>query len=1842
VAEIWLKISTHVGVSGAAFSEFVARCQLALGYPEPPGSGPDSLDWRQYKKQFDKLHKAIATWITNGPDEQFIPRDFLFSAIGVAPSRSGLIQTFPQPAIPYERNGTAANKVRRVIESATGGYIAIVGPAGVGKSTLVQDLLTSARHPFFIAYYAFLPNTDGNRDRGEALTFFQDAIGRLDGFSRHRHSIGISDVAQGREALRQHMSKASERYAATGQKTILLIDGLDHVSREVGLQSPLLYELPRPDEVPAGFLIILSCQPQALTPGTVVPAVGQAVLAAGRRVEVSGLARSEVHTIVSKLGKATTGADRDKLYEASLGNPLILTYLLTEFQRTPHTTVLEAIKAVGHYTGHLEEYYSDALAVPLQDGATRRLLGLLCRAAPTIPVAWLKEWPESVQIEDIYERVIAPFVRVDDGCLHFIHDSLIGFLKTQTRSKLPEGDQLAEERRFHSILADRCSDRLCSDPLGRAQVFHLLRAGKKDELLNILSSDWLREAVREFLPYELVRPILLSGFEAAWASGAIAHVPRLTLLDYELDQRSSRTEGGRLADTFLELDEPDLAIAQVRAVGRLLVGDAAALAFADNLWRYADDRDRPHLKATAQMLYLQAKPISLIYQSEPIDVLRDEPALQAWASAAPLFESPGSILADVQRLRFADSRTHEDVDSTPIKASLLYRVLVTLLYLGAEIAQCQLLLDAIALLRQPTWAFAAVLRVARANPAHFSLHDLQTAYYEAKPNDDMRLAYASWLFANGHRDEAKDIAGRLAHVRFDATRNVHSLGLSDVSYTVDLRCLQELLGLPEGPVPSVNSEGEEGYGRLEHTARLLGILRATAKSGRPIQDLHATLRSLLLFRNIPLAYAGVDWSGDFILNQSRGEIDSQIMRLATAVGVKGVGALRDVLLDLMHGSAGAQFAGHHRRAWALRLYHEGVLSKAEAVSLGLSSTLETSDSDPTGRQDACFEIAKFLHSLGEQAESRKWRRRAGDVSAGAGSHKDYHMAELAAWLDRSVMTARPEELQLLDHFARAVEVAGGAGSCDAAAQELRLVLRLDPVRAAEFAIELVDRGVLNLSDALEALVIGGAATGASAKLLSAIYCELHALIGPGDTSAAAVATLRRYAIADRAAAALEIMAAARTNSLPSHRAEVGRALRDELLAAGLDEPALTAGLKAGQHDSAMKHSLYRLANGEVETTIQVAARLSDHSSPGDWNPNPTENPEFDWWQAVKKATIQSPAHLDDLLATFRPPHYRAVEELALRSQQLLHIGERVAAQRLARQAIDAARAGSWHRWLDGAQKRIAYGAAKVIDGVESVKEARVQFGNDLAAGELSSSWLLSDIFETFDFLEIGWPADAARDAIADYLRQVLGANQEVSPYASLAGPSRAGSADLALCRFITHLLAFPVVDIGLAARRALARCAAEDGTAVSSLLLGERCWDAVQLEHLLAAVHVGMRNRNAALKTLRACISGFDTCESVAVRAVARRICHGQGWPWKEVRNQPTGPVIVLPKSLARGASDAESGVLVGADVLLAFRLYRAVLAPLEEAGIDREEIEAEFYRAFQRVNEDYRWKQNDRLQRWIRMALARHWLNPRAIVGREAAMRVIGRLALSGRVPEDAESAYDVLLPIYDSAVESLRPRDRPVELRAMDWDVMRGQQNGWLKGENADDWSFYPDSVDGLHIIGERTLFIRPDWEWPREERRRGVMVGSQDSGQTPQILESGRALTYERYLRGDGQEPDQVIVLNSERQLVGPACRWAAFGANFARRLGWEPSRHEPFTWVARSGEAMVKSLCWKDGWTGLEPPRFESLGEGWLVLATEQALHALRDAASKMEVHLWVERHSHGRAPYAGQWHLSKAL
>lgn len=1636
------------------------------------------------------------------------------------------------------------------------------------------------------------------------------------------------------------MESANQRYVLQGHKTIVLIDGLDHVMREVDLQASVLRELPPPNEIPEGFVIVLSGQPQAFLADVIPAAVAASIAEQTRRVEVSGLSRPEAHTLLARLSKPTTGEERDAIYESSLGNPLILTYIVALFERTADTSVSDAIQLAGHYQGRIDQYYQERLSVPLQSSQTRTILGLLCRAAPTLPTSWLSSWPEKDAIEDVYARVLAPFVRVDDGQLIFIHDSLIAFLKVETRSRLPGSDPAADERRFYSVLADRSEGRSSLDAVGRARVGYLVRAARHSDVLAQLSSDWLRPAVHGFLPYDHLHPLVLAGYTAAVAVEAWSDILRLLLLSYELDQRTSRLDPARFADVLLDLDEPLLALLQIRSSGRLLVSAKAALEFAGRLWRYAQRHGRSALRVEARALYLQAKPISSIYTGEPIETAHHSEAfqeVQAWSDVAAFFEPPTVVADEIRRLVFTSRGAGYGSEMATAKAGLLFRALDSALGTGCDLSGCQAFIEGFQALGLDTWRFAALLLVAESRPSQISTDSLRAAYSQALPNDDLTLAYAWFLTRYGDKTEAKGLVRRLSHIRFQAHRESHSWSYSDITYTIRLRWLQEVLGVAEGPVPPAADEREEAYARLEQVARTLGYLRAAAAKGHVTGDRPALFRSLLLFHNKVVHFSISRPHHDFVLQTSRNAIYEQVGDLAKAMGAAGLKAFQDIVVDLTTGPGATQFSPQQRRQFARLFHREGTMSTEEAVAMGLSSTEDASDDDPTQRQEACFEIAKFLHSVGDEAGAHRWRQRASEVSAGAGSHKDHHMSYVGEWLARSIARIDSRQLYVLDQFARAVEVAGGRGGADGAAKVLQLLVRLSPARAPRLAVNYLDRKVLNVSEVLRALIGGGIDAQAHPELLCAIYGELLSLIAPDDTSKTAAAILRSFPHEQQKGVAMRLMQYVRTNTLPSHRAPVARALQDALGVQGIEGAALTEGLEAGRDDSSRKRSLYRRAAGEVETHRQVAERLSEKDRPDTWNPNPEENTEFDWWAAIKMATLSDEQHFDSLVARFPPPDYREVDVLVQKAEILMRSGDRRTARELVERALARSRDGSWIYWLDGAQKLIAFRTLMRIDHAGAVRRAREQFFGDLSSGKLSAFYLLDDIGGILELLEIEWPADAVVTAVSDYLEQVTAASPQAQPYEALAGTVVPWSPEQALCRFVADLLGFPVVDVGVAARRALARYVSVDGKGFVDLLAAPPWWNAIQLEHLLAVVQVA--SPCPAIGRLRAWVEGLNRSESLAVRSVAKRIVDGYGWTWKDIRNEPVQPVIVLA---SEPIPRRDAGLLLGGDVAVGWDLHQVLIQLLERAGLDTRELWSEFDSVYRTLARDFPWADDHRLQRWMTLLLARVWLHPRAIIGREAAMRVFGKSSLSGRVPPGAEDAYDDFYPIYDSRLELHEPIERPQELRGMEWRITGGEGSAWLSGTGADSWSSYPQSIEGLSIIGERTWIVRPEWEWPREERYRGMVVGCVPGVYDQRVLSSAFELTYEMYVAGRGQDNRQLIVTNAEHQMVGPAYRWTAINANFARALGWHLSDAVPFQWLDEAGSVMVESKFWKDGWIWLEPPRFESLGEGWFVTATKGAIEQIRTLAPESVIHLWVERHSHGDRPYEGKWHLSIPL
>jgi hypothetical protein len=1831
----WRTVASRLGMTTAALADFVASCRLVLNHQQPPARGNGSIDDLRHLQQFQALHQAIATWLTDNPTSEFVPRDALESAIDYRSQRSRLSQRFQRTEIPYEENRIAAQRLDDLVQRTRGGYLGVVGEAGIGKSTLVDGVLRAVPSADFVPYFAFLPNVAGNKDRGEALTFFQDVVERLDRLLSGRRSLGISDLTQGRDALRHHIAAAHDRYRASGRRIVLLIDGLDHVAREVGLQFSVLHELPPPQEVLDGFLIILSAQPQGLGPTAIHPLVAAVVAKQDRRLEVRGLSRPEVSAIVGRISKTTTGEERIRLADECRGNPLILTYLLKEFQRSPETSVEDAVTKVGHYDGPIDDYYRRALTAPLDSAESRHVLALLCRAAPWIPTSWIRTWPERHRVLDACNGFLAPFIRNDDGQINFIHDSLISFLKVSTRSALADE---SEERELHGALADRCVATRCEDQIGRARVFHLLKANRPLEVLQVLSSAWLRAGVAAFLPFAAIDSLLSAGFQAAWATPDVGEVLRLVLLYHELAGRASREEAGVLASTLLALDKPDLALAHVRTNGRMLVKEHAALKFSLELARYGRANSLRNIEAQAESLFRQAEPVQLLHGYEALDIERDRDSLdavRAWASTSPLFDTPEAIATRIATLGLVVPK-YARSDESGVRGSLLYGALLTALETVPSTAAVQPLLSGLARCSN-AWRLAGLLECARRFPTEVSSSDLHDAYREGGPNGDLQLIYADILQRRGLVAEARSVVGGLEHERFDAVSDHHSFGLTNVRFAVELRRLQSLLELPEGTLPSAVTYRDTASAHVAATARRIGVLFAEASAGR-FPDMRATFRSLLLFHNDS---PEGDYHDKYVVRVSRNEIEGEIVAVAEAMGRRGLEALRDVYLELVEGPASNQFSSLSRRLFAVTFVDHGVISDADGIRLGMSSLAGIGDSDPAERREVCLDAAVFLHRFARDADVHEWLHRASDVSAGAGSHKDYHMADLATWLQPSLQgSGREEGLALLRQFAAAVEVAGGAGQSRAAASLLRVMLRDAPLRASVMAAELVNRDVLSVSEMLNAAVAGAAEAGASPQLLQHVYTELCALIDTSRTPATAGLVLQRFAPSERAAAAASIMAAARTNALSEDRRFIARSLKGALPTIDATDPAWATSLPSSRDESSWESSLYKMPDGSTRTIEQVAAWLGDPSLEP-WNPNPGDNTHFDWWNAIRVATIRDRAHMEAIERAFPAPAYRRAETFAWHSRCLAAFGQRGLALEACERALVAAKEGTWHRWLDGAPKITALRALKQFGTAEAIQRGRALFGNDLAAGRINVTYVLSEIDVILDLLDLEWPGRAVRVALDDYLSQVLYASRPTEPYNSIRDDptlDEAVSANRAVCRILVGLLAFPVADIGGGARRALARYLAGGGSFTDITDLLARC-DSVQLEHMLIAIHCAAVQ--GALR-LPSCppLQELNGHRSLAVRTVARRICEHQGWPWKTITEERAPTIVLVGEPAPDDPADLRSSL--DPSVGQAYLLHRQLFRPLQRAGLDDQHLWSEFFRKFEEIGRTYSWKDEVLLELWVRKSNARTFLRPAGILGREAAMRVLGEQALAGVGASNAEVVYDLLRPLYDVALELWNPMERPSQLSCLDWSSGSTDGEDWRAGNRMNTWGHYPDAIGNFRILGEVTTLTRAEWTYATEIRWRGVLSGSSASDADHSAIESPRELTHSEYLRGLGERGDQLCFYNSSQQLEGPMYSWIAFSANWARRLGWHPTPGAPLAWCSATGQPRVQPIYWRDGWTRFSAPHFEAAGEGWLLVASNDALNEIRAAIPNAQEHLWVRRSAVGSNQFETRAHLSRAV
>ena len=470
------------------------------------------------------------------------------------------VHEFPVNLDTYAPLVDAIDELNTILRVYDRGYLAVTGPPGSGKSTLLSQTLTGTPDRV-VRYYAYVPGTGPTKTRLTATSFVHDLVLLLNrqGLDTHERQLTSGDLDENRRQLFEQLDAASEEFAQSGRRTILIVDGLDHVDREYNGHDGLLDELPKPSELPEGILFIVGSRtlaplrPEAteqveerkavvdLGDHRLSPAV---VLDICRRTPITANLAPEIHQRVAEL---------------SGGHPLALGYLLNRLRDADGAPAAEVLEGVPAYSGDVAELYRAAWSEIEEDDDIIEILSICSRLRIGFTTEWLASWASSRAVGTFRRKLRYLFRRHHDGW-RFFHDSFRQFAADRTAIGDDGSGDADADAAAHRRAAEICAG---TDDfvIAAEEMYHRHHGRNDDTVLNLAQQATFREQYRRLRSPGLIRDDVTLALDVAAARADVQAILRLVLALTEVNERAEALATVDVPTLFHEAGLVDEAIA---------------------------------------------------------------------------------------------------------------------------------------------------------------------------------------------------------------------------------------------------------------------------------------------------------------------------------------------------------------------------------------------------------------------------------------------------------------------------------------------------------------------------------------------------------------------------------------------------------------------------------------------------------------------------------------------------------------------------------------------------------------------------------------------------------------------------------------------------------------------------------------------------------------------------------------------------------------------------------------------------------------------------------------------------------------------------------------------------------------------------------------------------------------------------------------------------------------------------------------------------------------------------------------------------------------------------------
>lgn len=1884
----WVELTQASGLATEDFERFVAHCKLDFGTsqldgPRTADSSSTSLmavrELSAWWEDVDALNLALFKLVADPRQIVELSRDRLLHELRWRDRVEFRNRhEFPEPGIPYQAVRETVDDLDNAIKLHSSGYLLLIGSPGSGKSTLLTQT-TRYRAERVVRYYAYVPDAlEPNALRGEAVNFLHDVGLTLDRLGFHAGStLSTADPSLLVSRFHEQLRHLHEDFRDSGRKTIIVVDGLDHIAREQSPQRSLLKDLPSPANIPEGVYIILGSQTDQLQ--DLPPQVRTQLREHSRRLEMRRLSRAAVVAAVSgaNLSPEPAGMEFDRIFNLSGGHPLALAYIINYLRASSGASPGAVLDAVEPFKDRIDDQYETHWLAIEDNRALLHLLGLYARMSGAIDSHWIERWADKDALFAV-RRFQHYFRREPDGRQYFFHNSFRAFLLERTRI-LPGVSSSAGDAGLYHELAEHCANPPEDSPWRWDELYYRAHAGEDIMVLQLAAAEVLRAQFLAGRPIDAIQADIRHAIRSSIRRKDLAALSSSILTGAEYEYRERNVPNVPLPELFIALGKPNVAVEHVRDGNRLRVSPITALKTSDVLARteHTDEAER---------IFDLAEPLEVLKGGEvPSDhTARDaDELLGVWIRLAPRFRPLKLLLNIINRLRRGESRWEKNQDTATrnLRSNLQFQLASTLYQLNRW--------DDFAFVvgrwnpidpsdwgwwfwsHVHAWRHAQSLGDEARALSLFDVASLAAASHVLDYDQSVMLAEGFLRIRRDTVAAARETNALPQPIPVNAQDSITSHGFEPFRQRFRLNRVLGALGdtTPFSElVPNASDPDHEDLVFFErlvaHVARLWGQAWAGRVTSTPtfLQEAHPVLR---FFSQTPKS-ARSSW---YWAQRGRKEIYSLLIDVAKMHGAEVVDALRGAFQEEWTKLEYAKYWGAETIRDVVFMFLDARAPRtwaAECLALADARVPDTGDAN-TRMTDNEEQLRAHL-ALGHTAAAEQKLRVVLESSFAVG-HKDSQLAHWIAWAE---LATAEDPARGAERFAWIASYLPSLRECDevlpfVAKVLLRAVCKWNPAAGVVLLKWYFTHGVVSFTEGVDTLLESLVRmNGELADVVASIYSHFAL---PLDTGGSSVVQEIGRAFVSRARATSAPQSTVdalhtqwehiQVSALPSTRHSRWRVLSSVVQNAGLTEPQFKEPVKlrtSGSQDDDEDATGTIKEFGDPPLTMDMIRELAT-SLEGvlELLRRETPNSFFRWGKLVSELiTKANKSELGALGDAFRQKGVsgRAWEVDLMISRRLLELGDSKGAWSLAERVMHASPAYGWQERYDGGSRLRALETLGAIDRPRAHAVGFEALASDLHTGGVHPSTIVEELNGILPAITDVVPTLEIWKVVEDYLKALFATSKAVTK-PDLTIPADSDIREV-LLRFVADFLDHPTYQLAIASQRIFVDLVRnEDPSArrvVADLL---RSADKPHLV-LLAVLEAVNQDAPTALMPLRESIALGEESPHQGVRAAARRLLGVVDQDDVVLKDEP---IIVMPEKPTRRTPAPLPAVYqlafkprgrihrireVAADRPLSLtentgeivEVFRAELDLLAEAaGVQPEALYERVVqiasghdsRAFADAEQQLRTDLDA-----ISLRLTFRRPRPRAV--RRAMFLAFAEFVDAQLISNTARRGIERVLQTHDPDFLRRRPVRRPSAIRSIAECSTDGYtRTSWTAGVNTKASALLaPRSTDGL-VLAEMTELRWLQWEVPTEIRC-GVSLSGWPPEEILRTEQDPLARLCERWVQALVEEyacraakSESLIILQEGVRFETPAQRWLAFNPTIARRLGWTLDSTGLFRWLSREGQMMVESIWWEDGCLLQRPPHFQDeVGSGWIVIASPSGAETIRHQYGRLTTCVRVER------------------